>query len=86
MTIWLHPSRPGARPVDSRPKRGRDYHPIHAHTNAPKQSHIRHQEPQHFMNALNVTGGRAVPEPRASHARHNLSDGENENVATPKWS
>ncbi|RNC35131.1 hypothetical protein TcCL_ESM10945 [Trypanosoma cruzi] len=64
MTIWLHPPRSGARPVDSRPKRGRDYHPIHAHTNAPKQSHIRHQELQHFMNALNVTGGRAVPEPR----------------------
>ncbi|PBJ69253.1 hypothetical protein BCY84_20150 [Trypanosoma cruzi cruzi] len=81
MTIRLHPPRSGARPVDSLPKRKREQHPIHAHTHAPEQSRSRHQGPQHSMDVLTATGGRAMPG-QASHTRHNLSDGES--VTTPK--
>ncbi|PBJ69241.1 hypothetical protein BCY84_20169 [Trypanosoma cruzi cruzi] len=81
MTIRLHPPRSGARPVDSLPKRKREQHPIHAHTHAPEQSRSRHQGPQHSMDFLTATGGRAMPG-QASHTRHNLSGGES--ITTPK--
>ncbi|ESS61428.1 hypothetical protein TCDM_10988 [Trypanosoma cruzi Dm28c] len=81
MTIRLHPPRSGARPVDSLPKRKREQHPIHAHTHAPEQSRSRHQGPQHSIDILTATGGRAMPG-QASHTRHKLSDGES--ITTPK--
>ncbi|RNC46750.1 hypothetical protein TcCL_NonESM03352 [Trypanosoma cruzi] len=74
-------TRSGARPVDLLPERKLEQHPIHAHTHAPEQSRSRHQGPQHSVDALTATGGRAMPGP-ASHARHNLSDGES--VTMPK--